>query len=176
MQLQYNRAFSEVRWFSHLRVPFKNFRVWFWPNLVQRKQKNAIFSMNCANYWYWKVEIWHIMMFQLPFLLANSRFYVHLQSCINYLKLGLVWITLLNYPCATGFYVNHTTSPDYLLYSNLPHVRLWCEYPVQKRFWRHPLDRQQRLAALPVVVRPVDVSRHAKVGDLDDATRTARCE
>ena len=71
-----NRAFSEVWRFSHFRVAFIKFRVYFWLELVQRKQKNAIFSANCTNYWYWRAVIWHIMVLQLPFLLAKSRFHV----------------------------------------------------------------------------------------------------
>ena len=41
---KFNRAFSEVLRFSHFLVAFITFRVSFWPELVQRKQKNAIFS------------------------------------------------------------------------------------------------------------------------------------
>ena len=51
-----------------------------------------------------------------------------------------------------------------------PDVRFGCEYPVEECLWRHPLDRQQRLAPLAVVVAPVDVPGHAEVGDLHHAT------
>ena len=47
-----------------------------------------------------------------------------------------------------------------------PNISLGCENAVEKRLGRHPLDRQHRLAALSVVVRPVDVPRHPEVCDL----------
>lgn len=46
-----------------------------------------------------------------------------------------------------------------------PNIRLRCEDAVEEGLGRHPLHRQHCFAALSVVVRPVDVPRHAEVGD-----------
>ena len=52
---------------------------------------------------------------------------------------------------------------------HVPDIRFCREDSVQEGFWRHPLDGQHGLAALAVVVRPVDVARHPEVGDLHHA-------
>ena len=52
---------------------------------------------------------------------------------------------------------------------HVPDIRFCREDSVQEGFWRHPLDGQHGLAALAVVVRPVDVPRHPEVRNLHHA-------
>ena len=52
---------------------------------------------------------------------------------------------------------------------HVPDIRFCREDSIKEGFWRHPLDGQHGLAALAVVVRPVDVARHPEVRDLHHA-------
>ena len=51
-KIPFNRVFSEVGRFSRFQVASTKFRVYFWPELVQRKQKKSIFVTNGTKFWY----------------------------------------------------------------------------------------------------------------------------
>ncbi len=45
----------------------------------------------------------------------------------------------------------------------IPDIRHCSEHAIFQRLWRHPADRQQALPSFTVVIRLINISRHAKI-------------
>ena len=58
------------------------------------------------------------------------------------------------------------------LTARLPDISFCCEDPVEKGFGRHPLDGQHGLAALPVIICPVNVPSHPEICNLNHSLGT----